>query len=443
MISTTAGGADGSKPNSGSGTSCNSDAVGEGSIALQPGRLIRPMVSMQLARQLVQDLYGLTANSIKELNSYDDRNFFVTVEQDYKHNNPFIEEISLQGYVLKILNSMDSRKHHIDAEHKVQGLLSRHGINCPLPVLNVKGQDKSLEEIVYDLPERGSDGRGFHIVRLLTFVPGQLMVEAPYTERLLYRVGQYVSSMQKALEGFHHPSLDNHQSIWSLDSIPKLSSFISAIQDTHNRRLVEDVIEAFQTEVIPNKGQFQKGIIHGDINEQNILVKALTAVSDEESASANSSSNHQPTEFDVCGIIDFGDVANSYYIYEVAIVIMYMMLDSKIVDLVDVGGHVLAGYSSSSGRGLNEAEFNALRVCVAARYAQSLTMGAYTYSLNPTNEYLLTSARNGWMQFSRFWNTPSTELYKRWTDILVKYTDCTTNPLAMHPYSAGDTAHTP
>lgn len=187
------------------------------------------------------------------------------------------------------------------------------------------------------------------------------------------------------------------------------------------------------------------GIIHGDINEQNILVKHL-AVPYKDSASANSSNssrNDQPTEFDICGILDFGDVANSYYIYEVAIAIMYMMLDSKIVDLLDVGGHVLAGYSSSSERGLNEVEFKALRVCVAARYAQSLTMGAYTYSVNPTNEYLLTSARNGWMQLSRLWNTPSAELYKRWTDILKKYADCKTNSLVMHSCASGNTTHTP
>lgn len=120
-VSTTAGCTDGSNSgiDSGSGsgsdngTNCTTDTVDDGSIPLQPGRLIRPMISVQVARQLVQDLYGLTADSVKEMNSYDDRNFFVTVEQDCEHNNPFIEEISSQGYVLKILNSMDSRKHHI------------------------------------------------------------------------------------------------------------------------------------------------------------------------------------------------------------------------------------------------------------------------------------------------------------------------------------------
>lgn len=118
-VSTTASCTDGSNSgiDSGSGsdngTNCTTDIVDDGSIPLQPGRLIRPMISVQVAHQLVQNLYGLRADSVKEMNSYDDRNFFVTVEQDYKHNNPFIEEISSQGYVLKILNSMDSHKHHI------------------------------------------------------------------------------------------------------------------------------------------------------------------------------------------------------------------------------------------------------------------------------------------------------------------------------------------
>ena len=35
----------------------------------------------------------------------------------------------------------------IDAEHAGEFILERNGINCPIPVLNIHGNDKSLEKI--------------------------------------------------------------------------------------------------------------------------------------------------------------------------------------------------------------------------------------------------------------------------------------------------------
>ena len=47
---------------------------------------------------------------------------------------------------------------------------------------------------------------------------------------------------------------------------------------------------------------------------------------------------------------------------------MYMMVESKIVDPLEVGGHVLAGYLTTMD--LTDVEFDALKMCVAGRFAQ-------------------------------------------------------------------------
>ncbi len=47
---------------------------------------------------------------------------------------------------------------------------------------------------------------------------------------------------------------------------------------------------------------------------------------------------------------------------------MYMMVESKVVDALDVGGHVLAGYCDVMP--LPAHEFDALKTCVAGRFAQ-------------------------------------------------------------------------
>lgn len=150
------------------------------------------------------------------------------------------------------------------------------------------------------------------------------------------------------------------------------------------------------------------GTIHGDYNEQNVIVQ--------QSAAAGKDCGDSLV-YKVYGIIDFGDLIKSYYVYEIAITIMYMMLDSSVVDFLEVGGHVLAGYMKE--RSLNEAELDSMRMCIAARFAQSLAMGAYSFSLNPTNTYLLTTAKNGWPQLKRLWNTPKKELYDCWAKVML------------------------
>ena len=43
-------------------------------------------------------------------------------------------------------------------------------------------------------------GTPLHIVRLLTFQPGILLCEIPYTADVLYEVGKYVGAIDRALK---------------------------------------------------------------------------------------------------------------------------------------------------------------------------------------------------------------------------------------------------
>lgn len=52
---------------------------------------------------------------------------------------------------------------------------------------------------------------------------------------------------------------------------------------------------------------------------------------------------------------------------------------------------------------------NIFQTMVASRLCQSLVMGAYTYSLDPGNEYLLTTAKTGWGLLERVWTEKSDE----------------------------------
>lgn len=59
--------------------------------------------------------------------------------------------------------------------------------------------------------------------------------------------------------------------------------------------------------------------------------------------------------------------------------------------------------------------------CIAARFVQSLVLGAYSYQQDPGNEYLLLTAAQGWKVLDSFWYTPKEQLIAQWRSTLKGY----------------------
>ena len=81
-------------------------------MELTPGQLIRPVMDCNKAVQLVDSLYGFKVLDVHELDSYDDRNFHVRVSPK-DHCNRHVQQISRHGYVLKVMNAIDSLRSHV------------------------------------------------------------------------------------------------------------------------------------------------------------------------------------------------------------------------------------------------------------------------------------------------------------------------------------------
>lgn len=90
------------------------------------------------------------------------------------------------------------------------------------------------------------------------------------------------------------------------------------------------------------------------------------------------------------GILDFGDVQYSCYVFELAVAMTYAML---LTGELRAGGLVLAGYTVS--RRLPEHEYRLLKTLVAARLVQSLVLGAHAAQLDPANAYVRSTERAG------------------------------------------------
>lgn len=94
----------------------------------------------------------------------------------------------------------------------------------------------------------------------------------------------------KTFQNFKHNGYDNHKTLWMLTSVPHLEEFVSVVNEAQ-RGMVESIISEFKLRVLDHIDDFPKQIIHGDFNEQNILVGKKPG----------------KNEYSVTGIIDYGD----------------------------------------------------------------------------------------------------------------------------------------
>lgn len=122
-------------------------------------------------------------------------------------------------------------------------------------------------------------------------------------------------------------------------SIPHLEEFVHVVNEAQ-RGMVEDIIKQFQRRVLDKVDEFPQQIIHGDFNEQNILV----------GKSGNG-------EFKVIGFIDFGDSQKSCLLFELAVALTYMLL---MTGEIETGGFFLGGYKMT--RLIPQNELNVLKV---------------------------------------------------------------------------------
>ncbi|XP_055325804.1 hydroxylysine kinase-like, partial [Sitodiplosis mosellana] len=348
-----------------------------------PGSKIKPQISEEEAVRLAERLYGISTRDISELVSYDDKNFLIHVDTNIK--NPIIPNAWPHGYVLKIVNSLDTKKaKFFDGQTQLVLFLRQQGINCPKPVMNIFGKYNSIEKI----------GESLHLVRLLEFIPGRIFNDVLKTKHLFYQVGEFVAKIDSALKRFQHDAYDNHKTVWMLESVTQLTKLLYAINDPKKQELVQEVLADFKENVLSRIGDFAKGVIHGDCNEHNLIV---------------TKDSPELEEFRVTGVIDFGDTSQSLYIFELAITIAYMILQSC---ELETAGYVIAGYQQL--RLIPQNERNVLTICVAARLCQSLVMGAYTHLLDPENDYLLSSQENGWKMLTLLRETPKDGLEELW-----------------------------
>lgn len=349
---------------------------------LTPGQLIKPLINQETAIKIVEKVYGLKVTEINELNAYDDKNYHILCEPG-ECDNENLKTISQDGYVLKIVNSLDSKKHNvIEGQTQMMIFLNKNGICCPMPVKCIDGSYFSFEKLQANSEES-------NIVRLMIYRPGKLLINVKKkTPELMFEVGKFVAKLSNKLQEFSHAGYENHQTIWMLNSVPKIRDFFDVL-DEEDRKIVNDICIEFDEKVMKCLECFDKGYIHGDLNEQNIVMN-----DDDRTISA---------------IIDFGDSSKNCLIFDLTISLTYMILQTEDIES---GKFVIQGYETV--RLLSEREKLIIKICVCARLCQSLVLGLYSHKNDPNNDYLLSTQKAGWKILKELWFKSDEEVSRIW-----------------------------
>ena len=136
--------------------------------------------------------------------------------------------------------------------------------------------------------------------------------------------------------------------IWSLLNVLNIRQYLDAVDSPLHRSIVTDALDQFESQVMSQLDQLEHSMIHGDFNEQNIIV--------------DTSCDHisEKDEYHVKGVIDFSDVHFAPKVFDLAIYLAYAMLEFKAGPQILAPGFGLSGYLRH--KKLNENELNVLYV---------------------------------------------------------------------------------
>jgi 4-aminobutyrate aminotransferase-like enzyme/Ser/Thr protein kinase RdoA (MazF antagonist) len=217
------------------------------------------------------------------------------------------------------------------------------------------------------------------IVWLLSYVPGTMLAQTrPHSAELLASVGNLLGEMDVALADFSHP-VAHRELKWDFARAGWIRDHLDGIVDADRRRLVEKYLALYDAEVVPVMGRLRRSVVYGDANDYNVLVGQLGP------------------ERSAVGVIDFGDMHETFTVSEVAIAAAYAILGKK--DPLRAAVAVVGGYHGAFP--LTELEVSVLYALIGTRLAVSVINSAQRATVKPDDAYVTISEGPAWEALAR------------------------------------------
>lgn len=319
----------------------------------------RPPFSLFEAETMASQLYGITVVA-HPLPGERDQNFLIKT----KSGKQYVLKITNPAEETEILEMQNQAMAHVRRTWQTSAV-SKTAEVLPCAEVLTAVSDKSIEF--------WAKNNTHYLIRLLTFLPGTLYTEVqPHSAHLQRDAGRFLGKLDQALASFYHPAAHRWLK-WDLAQAGFINDYTQYISEDDGRRLVEHILNQFQTITLPRLLQQRHQIIHGDANDYNLLVHQ----------------HENKTDF---SIIDFGDMVYTPLICELAIAAAYAILHQP--DPILAAAQIIGGYHETYP--LLAEEISLLPTLIAMRLCVSVTMSATNQIEAPDNEYLQISAQPAW-----------------------------------------------
>lgn len=218
---------------------------------------------------------------------------------------------------------------------------------------------------------RLATGEGPRIVRLLTFLPGELQYRTPSSTAQSRHIGRALGELDLGLSGYAgRPPAG--KLMWDISHTLDLAAVVDSVAPERQAR-VEAALEEFLRMLPAFSALERRQIIHNDFNPHNILVDPAA-----------------PER--VAGIIDFGDMVEAPLVNDLAVAISYHLFTP---DWAERAGAFLEGYLSA--RPLLPAEAAMLPTLIRARLAMSIIIAEWRSARFPENRsYIMRNHAAAW-----------------------------------------------
>jgi 4-aminobutyrate aminotransferase-like enzyme/Ser/Thr protein kinase RdoA (MazF antagonist) len=314
---------------------------------LKSPQLPAPRVSETQAEAILLAHYGLTCRAAS-LGSNQDQNFLMTGPDG---DIAGVLKIANQAFTAAELDGQDAAAELVAAAEPT--------LRVPTPIANIAGEKCTAVTDLVDVTV---------LVRLLPFLPGGTLLEASYlSPAAVAGLGDVAGRVSRALTSFAHPGLDRVLQ-WDLRyGADVVAALITHVDDPSLRDRLQIATREAWSRIEPLADVLPRQAVHLDLTDANVVV-----------------SPHTPGDPSPDGLIDFGDLTNSWAVSELAITASSVL------------GHSGAGPASilpavrafHAVRPLSEPEADALWPLLVLRTAVLIVSGAQQAVLDPDNPYL-------------------------------------------------------
>jgi len=212
-------------------------------------------------------------------------------------------------------------------------------------------------------------------LRMTTFCKGTPLRESAPSAALREALGATLARLARALQSFRPAPAAHQRLLWDLAEASDLRPMVSEIDRPEHRRRLEGFLDRYDEELAPLLARQRRQWVHNDFNGDNILVQGNR----------------------VGGVLDFGDMAETHLVNDVAIAATHIAGTgprplAAVADLV-------RGYETVTA--LTEEEVRLIPDLMMTRMVARLAISEWRARRFPDNrDYILRDVPRTWGQLA-------------------------------------------